>query len=357
MKRVLCLLLAVLLLFCLMSSVGSASEIYLVAINDSLPFSLSSATMPFYSNGTLYLPQSVFDSSALGVAAVYSSANKTLSLTDQSGHQLVYYLASGTAVTEDGNSYTVSATLRNGTVFVPATYTMQYFGCSVSTLTSQNGRNVIRITTGSQVYDDELFLQEADNMIEYRVSQYLSSTTDGNSGPPPSVPSVPDDTPERDETAPTIYLAFTGTENASILLSELKLANRTATFFLTEEELAQNPTLVLEIAANGHRIGIRLTGEEADPAAAVDLANDHLDQILKAKTLLILAPAGSVSADMLPGYVVIRQATRSAATAAAQENISLLVCSSTGRGVTDLYTLIQAGCTIRPVRETSQFLS
>ena len=173
MKRVLCLLLAVLLLFCLMPSVGSASEIYLVAINDSLPFSLSAAAMPFYSNGTLYLPQSVFDASALGVAAVYSSANKTLSLTDQSGHQLVYYLASGTAVTEDGNSYTVSAITRGGAVFVPATYTMQYFGCSVSTLTSQNGRNVIRITTGSQVYDDELFLQEADNMIEYRVSQYL----------------------------------------------------------------------------------------------------------------------------------------------------------------------------------------
>ena len=53
MKRVLCLLLAVLLLFCLMPSVGSASEIYLVAINDSLPFSLSAAAMPFYSNGTL----------------------------------------------------------------------------------------------------------------------------------------------------------------------------------------------------------------------------------------------------------------------------------------------------------------
>ena len=90
--------------------------------------------MPFYSSGTLYLPQSVFDASALGVSAVYSSADKTLSLTDQDGHQLVYYLASGTAVTEEGNSYTVSATLRGGIVFVPASYTMQYFGYAISCL-------------------------------------------------------------------------------------------------------------------------------------------------------------------------------------------------------------------------------
>lgn len=355
MKRIVCLLLVVGLLVCLTAPAGSASDLYLVAVNDSLPLPLSAATMPFYSSGTLYLPQSVFDASALGVSAVYSSADKTLSLTDQDGHQLVYYLASGTAVTEEGNSYTVSATLRGGIVFVPASYTMQYFGYAISTLTSQGGRNVIRITTGSQVYDDELFLQEADNMIEYRVSQYLSNVTPGGSVTLPSTD--PDDTPDQAGTAATVYLAFWGTEHLSTLLSELKNANRSATFFFTEEELAQNPTLALEVAAGGHTVGIRLTGYEADPAATVASANAYLDQVLYTKSLLVLAPPGSISADALPGAVIVRQSSRTAAAAASQENTALLVCSATSHGVADLYTLIQAGCTIRPVRETSQFLS
>lgn len=79
--------------------------------------------------------------------------------------------------------------------------------------------------------------------------------------------------------------------------------------------------------------------------------------MLYTKSLLVLAPPGSISADALPGAVIVRQSSRTAAAAASQENTALLVCSATSHGVADLYTLIQAGCTIWPVRETSQFLS
>ena len=352
MKRIIALLLSVALMLGLAFSVSSASGITLIAVNDSLPFSISAGTMPFYSNGTLYLPQSIFDAGALGIGAVYSANNNTLALTDQDGHQLVYYLSSGTAVTEDGNSYTVSATARNGIIFVPANYTMQYFGAAVSVLTSSGGHTVVRITTGRQVYDDELFLEKADNMIEYRVSQYLDAAEEPTDTTTPSSDPEDPDSPD-EETAATVYLAFLGIDGAEALLDELSSDGCTATFFLTAEELAQNPSLVLEIAAAGHKIGIRLTGQEADPSGAAVLANDVLDRILHTRTLLVLAPAGY--RDLLPEYVVIAQSTRTAATAAAQDSGFLLVCSQTADGVSALRTLVRANCTIRPVLETSQF--
>lgn len=46
-------------------------------------------------------------------------------------------------------------------------------------LESQDGYPVLRFTTGSEVYDDSLFIEKAENLIAYRVAQQSSASDPG----------------------------------------------------------------------------------------------------------------------------------------------------------------------------------
>ncbi len=344
------------LLLCLLLSLilpaSGAGSLYLVAVNDSLPFSLSDSTMPFYSDGTLYLPYSIFDATALNTVAVYSAKARTLSLSNNDGPRLLFNLYDGTVETEEHYLYAVSTISRNGTIYIPAVYTLHHFGYNVASMTSSGGYVVLRITTGSQIYDDALFLEKANNMIEYRVSQYLSAGT-GSTGAVSGTVSPTD--PVDSHTPANVYLAFTGTEQIADLNATLQRLGLNASFFFTEKELTASPTQILELAAAGHTIGIRLTGSEPDPVAAVEQANVALDRILQTKTLCVLTPARMQNTALQNAYFVIQENSRTPAAAAANEGGSLLVCSSTANGQIALNTLLQGECTISRIRETARF--
>ena len=58
-------------------------------------------------------------------------------------------------------------------------------------LESQDGYPVLRFTTGSEVYDDSLFIEKAENLIAYRVAQQSSASD------PADHPQAHPDTPRR----------------------------------------------------------------------------------------------------------------------------------------------------------------
>ena len=163
-------LLCLALLLALAPAASMTADITFLAVNDTIPIALSAATMPFYANSLLYIPLSLFDIDALGVVPLYDSAARRLTMFNDT-RTLVFDLDEGTMTNENGTIFSAQVISRGGVLFVPALYCAYHFGLSVSFLTSIGGYSVVRFTTGSQVYDDDLFIEKANNLIEYRAAQ------------------------------------------------------------------------------------------------------------------------------------------------------------------------------------------
>ena len=153
-------------------------------------------------------PYTAFDASPGGVIPAYNAQAQTFVLFTRQ-RRLGFDLAEGTVTDQDGNVKTVSTTFRGGILYVPLVYCASFFGLKVALLTSENGYPILRFTTGSEVYDDSLFVEKAESLIRYRIEQMSMPEPDRNT--PGSQP----DTPQ------LLVLS----ENASQALVTLRAAN------------------------------------------------------------------------------------------------------------------------------------
>ena len=242
-RRVFCALLALVLCVSLCTPILADGDILFVAVNDSIPLTLSA--LPYESSSGIYVPYTAFDASPGGVIPAYNAQAQTFVLFTRQ-RRLVFDLAEGTVTDQDGNVKTVSTTFRGGMLYVPLVYCASFFGLKVTLLKSENGYPILRFTTGSEVYDDSLFVEKAESLIRYRIEQMNTPEPDRNSSSgqtdTPKNPEQPAD-PEPEQPPATVYLAFTnaGTmaENAA-LLEEYSLRG---TFFLTAAEINADPAL------------------------------------------------------------------------------------------------------------------
>lgn len=288
------LLIAALLIPLLVLPASGTAVLSFVAVNDTLtPLTLTGDELPFYEDGLLYVPYTVFNVSSLGFYPSYNAADKTMTLFNRNS-RLVFDLASGNVTDEEKVVQSIPAISRNGMVFLPAYFCVAHFGVQVSDLSSRAGYQVIRFTTGAQIYDDSLFVEKAENLISYRVSQYNEPTVPSD---PPSEPSLPPDNTSSEPDSPQddpeqeparIYLAITDGSSMEESLEILKQHQLRATFFLTAEEITQNSDLVRQIVASGHKLGVTAPVGSADPLADLQRANEALDAAVKSKTLLAL---------------------------------------------------------------------
>lgn len=369
-RRLLCLLLVLLLAALLVLPASGAAQLAFVAVNDTIPLTLSGGELPFYSNGMLYVPYTVFNSTSLGFYPSYTPDNGTLTLFSRN-QRLVYDLSGGTVTDENKLVQYIPAVSRNGTIFLPAAFSANHFGVQVSDLTSQSGYTVVRFTTGSQVYDDSLFIEKAENLISYRVEQYEDSIqkpssggSTGNDAPStPSTPSTnipgtttpqdnPEDTP--DEEPAQVYLAVVGADTMEALLPTLSRENLQAVFFLTADEILQNSDLVRRIVSEGHTVG--LTCEDGGNAAdGLEAANAALDRVLGRKTLLALVPEGADLAGIESAYCFFtRPANRLTATQAAQSHGESCLLVGDGQVIANGLPILQeAQCTFALLTETT----
>lgn len=97
-------------------------------------------------------------------------------------------------------------------------------------------------------------------------------------------------------TGKPVYLTFNGISDTYIseLLLTLRQNNVQATFFLTEEDILNNPKSVIRLYTEGHSVGIYVETEFKDSALDFDAvmedlgaANRALFQLLKIKTRLV----------------------------------------------------------------------
>ena len=406
-KRGICILLAAALLLCGVPAAGGATAVngvILLAVNDSIPGTLSADTMPFYSGGTLYVPWTLFNNTALGVTPSYNVLGGTLTLFNINS-RIVFDLEAGTSTDSKNTGASWSTITKSGLVFVPASYCASYFGLGISYLTSSGGYSVVRFTTGDQVYDDAYFLEKADSLIETRVAQYFSSaltespaqsgsssgssassgSSSASSGSTSSAGSstetqtaqestatdtagtqttqteetaeeeAPEETeeeteeeeaeeeaPEEAESPADAYLLYYNAAGMEALAEELEAQGLTGAFFLTPAELEAYPALMARLLAGGHSVGLLL--EEDGSAEDLEAANDLADMQTRLRLLWVYARADADAAADL-GYVVLTPDS-------GNETAELLELDST-EALQTLEDLQEAGRTVCTLRLTS----
>lgn len=367
-KRAAALLLAVILALSPVPP-SRAADLAFVAVNDTIPTTLSGGGIPFHLGGSLYLPWSAFNQQSLGIFTSYREDEGIISIIGAS-EQLAFDLNQNTVTNKRGAVQDVTLMVSGGQIFLPVSIFAAAFGVAISELTSRSGYSVIRMTNGNQVYDDSLFLEKAENLISYRVNQYLSPNT-----PPPqpaAKPAVPapaepvtpgpeeetdPDEEEEEEEKPdpaTVYLAVSGIAAAEDALDALSESGQTAAFFLTAGEIERNGPLLCRIAAAGHILGLRVP-EGVEPGAALRRANEALDRAVHEKTLLVLLPGTSADEGLETAYSVyyMPETPLTAAEAAEPDGQTRLLVLE-GQAVREgLAVLNEKSAILRPLRETS----
>ena len=127
-------------------------------------------------------------------------------------------------------------------------------------LQSTSGYPILRFTTGSEVYDDSLFVEKAESLIQYRIDQMNTPEPSQPQTPEQHVPDKPEQPePEPEQMPATVYLAFTNAETMADNAALLEKSNLRGTFFLTAAELTADPALARRLYAAGHILGVRVT--------------------------------------------------------------------------------------------------
>ena len=349
-RRIRSVLLIVAMLAALCAPVSAESNLFFVAVNDTIPLTLN--VQPTYSGGTLYVPYQVFDAQPCGVTPSYNQTKQTYVLFNRTG-QMLFDLAAGTVSDESGSVSTANVLYKNGILYLPLTFCASHFGLKTTMLESAAGYPVLRFTDGSEVYDDSLFIEKAENLIAYRAGQYAGGS-DAQEKPqhPSSGTQTPDaDTPDAEKEPATVYLAFTDAGAMRETMDALTQYDLSGTFFLTAAEIEADPALVFELQAAGHTVGLCVPDGETDVPGALSRANDALCALTCQKTALALLPADAEAPEGYCAFFRPANALR-AADAAASDTARLLVCGSDAGA--DLYTLFTAGARMLQLLETAE---
>lgn len=273
-KPILALLLAAALLFAAIPlPAGAVSDVCFVAINDTLPESIPLA---YVSNSIAYIP-----CSALSGFRIYNlyDPNVSVVLVYTSSQQITIDMNTGIATDKDGMTYAATALYRNGQVYVPASFICSMFGLRASYIEGSGQGDLCRITDGSEVLGDALFLSAATNLMRTRYAAYQQSVA------------VPSPTPgvQQPQGKVTVYLTFLGLPTG-YLLNLLQNYGYTATFFLTEADIAAAPDTVRRIVGDGHNVGIYC---QDGTLWQVPQVSELLFEAAHVRTVLVTAGMGS----------------------------------------------------------------
>ena len=252
-----------LLLLCsLAHSPGQASSAsaYFTAVNDQL-MPLNDETMPFYSNGVLYVSGRLFEGGELGVSY---SRHPSLGLATLYMHgstlDLRFDLAGQVAYDKEGNFYSGYAIERGGMVFFPLRLVCQYFNLSWS-YCETDIIPLIRVKNDNVILSDTNFIYAAATLMNDRYSEYERS----QSSRPPVTPGpggTDAELPIQAAEGQKVYLLFDGSGALEILPA---LGDVQAPFLLSAEQM-ENGDLLRALAAGGHAAALRVLGETPEAA-------------------------------------------------------------------------------------------
>ena len=304
---------------------GNTSVCFTV-INDNV---LDLGQRPYFENNTTYVPYSAFE--AAGIDSQYRADMGMLEVSN--GTIPVYFDINGGKVYDALGSEIegTAAVMRNGQYYLPAVYVSNLYGMGCTYIPGTDF-DVVRINTGSILSDDS-FIKEASPTMWSIYNDYTRrpsasplvtpvpteppaeviptlpipepevqpertppplepESTPAAETPPEELPSPsPVATPSSDRSDTDVYISFVGVPSAELLkiLDENRVS---AGFFVTADEIRENPETIRNINAKGHSIGV-LCGEGGldDYLAARELLYDA------ARVLTLLVTSAEEFAD------------------------------------------------------------
>lgn len=308
-KRVWAFLLAVAMAMSFVPRTRAVGTVWFVAVNDTIPMTMTADSEPKRDGNSLYLPYSVFEARPGGVAASYNQDSQTFVLFTRN-KRLVYDLALDTRTTEDGTQTAAQLYYRNGLLFVPSS-SAEYFGLKVSLLTSKNGYSVLRFTDGTQSYSDDVFLEKAESLISYQAEHSFG----GPIGTEPTKPTQTDPLEETNAGQAQLHLCFLGEAVSYETLELLESKQLRGSFFVTVDQIKEDPALVRNLYVLGHTVGLTVPDGETEAQGSLEKANEELDKAIFRKIFLAMLP--KEQADGVSGFCVIYEEDRTPSTESA----------------------------------------
>ena len=272
-------LLCILLLFQLSSPVRAARSVYFVAAEESV-LPLTDATMPFWSNGYLYVAASVFTS--MGVSVINNTA-KEMTVLEKDRRALLFDWKRGTAQDSSGTIYTPGTVQSGGVTFVPASMVASFFGLQYSVTDAANG-HLVWLRSPDFGMSAREFANAATYNMEDRYNAYIAAKSAQPAAPDITEPAVP----ETPTAGARIHLCIQAPQNAESLLDALDRAGGWAAFYCTPDYLEQNGALLRRMTASGHTVGILLDSTSGEPLEEqLHRGNDALYRATFTKTRLV----------------------------------------------------------------------
>ncbi|MDR3148873.1 MAG: hypothetical protein LBT88_02485 [Oscillospiraceae bacterium] len=244
----------------LLLSVGTAAdEVYFTSINDKL-LPLSEGDMPANLGGAVYVPYEVFHSTDIGISVFYSSSTKIIRISDGIT-DLHFDLKGNTSYDNNEVEYPYSAMTRNGKPYLPVSFVCRFFDLKFIIINTDIAP-IVRITSGSERYDNTRFAEQANTRMQIMYDAYTQKHPSGN---PIETP------PPNDNTA--VSLTFIGANNIDSILDAVTDSSSLipVTFILTAAEINDNADAVRRAIGNGAVIAI-----------AVDETNLDSEQLARA---------------------------------------------------------------------------
>lgn len=372
---------------------GAASSkvtVYFMAVNERV-LELRADTMPFVSNGGIYVPYTMFDPNttevSLGVFTTYG--NNTVMVYSRSAGAMMFSLADDTVITSTGKNFNRTAIRRNSMVFLPVDVVCSFFGLGWDLLEDPEiGRiRIVRVKSSAVQLSDDEFVPAARYVLAPRYAAYMKSLAPDEDpaptqspaptpppAPTPTPPAPPQPTPTRapEPEGGDVYLAFRCDADGDTEEAAAVLARRGAfgLFLFRPDQLTAREEEIRLLAAVGHKIGLLLTGGEAE--AQAEQGSRLLAHILRAGTDMALleqqegaeqpepAPEGwflwNTTVDATPsGRSPGRQLQETVAAASVPEGCFLLLDDGeqTAAQLEQLLSALESrGCAFPPVLET-----
>lgn len=286
---------------------GAASNVYVyfaAAGNEILP--LDDSTMPFWSDGYLYVASSIFTgqvNKSLGVAYLPSSVtNPNLCILYAGNRSLMFDLSANLVRDTDGNTIFRGAIRRGGEIFVPASVVAEFFKLEYS-VTPLSVTAAGTASYGALVWlrqpnfglSEKDFINAAASQITMRYEQYLRELA-------PEDPDGPGNTPDGVQdpggAGKDVYLCLEAGSSAAALLNALDTYSAQAAFFCPLEFLESQGDLLRRMTATGHAVG--LLADAGDPGRTVteqlEAGNRALARATMGKTRLAAVRNGDQQA-------------------------------------------------------------
>ena len=288
-KRFLCGMFALAILFSLSPARTDAASasVYFTAVNEQL-LPLSDDTMPFWSDGVLYVASAAFDSTDLGTH--YSRSRDRLSaVVYKMRNAITFDLVNGGCETSSGTTYTTGAVLRGDTVFLPVDLVCRFFALDYSCTRITYGY-LVRLHSETYTLSDERFINAASSLMAQRYGQYVRAhDEDGKGGADDgsgSASGVQDQPPASERTLYPVFEATDASYSAQILSL---FPDGQATFVFSPRALTELGDLLRRLASGEGVIALRVdaSGTPEEALRCVEASNRALWNAANVKTRFV----------------------------------------------------------------------